>query len=156
MAKKRKTEGLDDILKGKADEFESGRERQIDSELDDLVWELGHYEDREAAGFRSRGIPPRGQVRGNTARRAAYRNGARGWISRGEAGIPESDGSDGPPEDRVERTDLELACGEVPIRLKEKVLEHCSRKNISPADIWYDEKAMKKGLAKLDTLAQHR
>ena len=47
MAKKHKTEDIDDILREKEDEFESGRERQRDSELDDLVWEMGRYEDRE-------------------------------------------------------------------------------------------------------------
>lgn len=144
MAKKRKTEGLDDILKGKADEFESGRERQIDSELDDLVWELGHYEDREpldseAAEFRPEGrfeeIPPE-----ELLTEMELEDGS--LVEKPES-LNQTDQTD---LLRIELsgTDLELACGEVPIRLKEKVLEHCSRKNISPADIWYDEKAMKK------------
>ncbi len=141
MAKKRKTEDIDDILREKEDEFESGRERDRDSELDDLVWEMGRFEDREpldsefgefSPEARFEEIPPE-----ELLTEMELEDGS---LVEKPAALEQTDLL------RIELsgTDLELACGEVPVRLKEKVLEHCSRKNISPADIWYDEKAMKK------------
>lgn len=47
MARYERVKPLDAIFNDKAMEFESGRDRYRDRELDEMIWELGDYENEE-------------------------------------------------------------------------------------------------------------
>jgi len=47
MAYEEKIKPLDKLLDEKIKEFESGRDKEYDRDLDELIWELGDYENEE-------------------------------------------------------------------------------------------------------------
>src|SRR3974390_2603961 len=61
MPRKRKRENIDDVLNDNIDQFETGIDREEDEDLDDLIWNLGGFEDDAPLDERSefeKGKPP--------------------------------------------------------------------------------------------------
>ena len=140
MARKRKIEGIDEVLEEKADEYESGMERKQDSELDDLIWEQGRYEDKEPLFSETLEFSPENRTDEIPIEEQLTEKEFDGesLVEISEY-IPQTDLL------RIELNgkDLEVACGEVMLQLKSKVEEYCEREKIDIGDVWYDNKTMR-------------
>lgn len=140
MARKRRNEGLDELLEEKADEFESGIERRQDSELDDMIWELGRYEDMEPLTTEAEEFKPENRVEEVPPEELLTEKVLENdlLVEKKELVVPTD-------LLRVELsgTDLEVACGDVPVLLRREVESYCAKRKISVGDIWYDARKMK-------------
>lgn len=140
MARKRKILEIDEILEEKSDEYESGMERKQDSELDDMIWEQGRYEDKEPLFSETLEFSPEGRTDEIPIEELLTEKEFDGesLVETSEY-IPRTDLL------RIELNgrDLEVACGEVVLQLKNKVEEHCEREKIDISDVWYDNKRMR-------------
>jgi len=140
MARKRKIEEVDEVLEEKADEYESGMERKQDSELDDMIWERGGYEDKEplfseTLEFSPENMPDEIPIEEQLTEKEFD----------GESLVEISEYTPRTDLLRIELSgkDLEVACGEVMLQLKRKVEEFCTREKIGIEDVWYDNRKMR-------------
>lgn len=140
MARKRKIEGIDEVLEEKADEYESGMERKQDSELDDMIWEQGRYEDKEPLFSETMEFSPE-----NRTDEIPIEEQLTEKEFDGESLVETSEYIPRTDLLRIEINgkDLEVACGEVMLQLKSKVEEYCSREKVDIGDVWYDNKTMR-------------
>lgn len=140
MAKKRKVGEIDEILEEKADEFESGMERKQDSELDDMIWEQGRYEDKEPLFSETLEFSPE-----NRDDEIPVEEQLTEKEFNGESLVEVSEYMPRTDLLRIELSgrDLEVACGEVALQLKSKVEEYCQREKADIGDVWYDNKKMR-------------
>lgn len=140
MARKRKILEIDEILEEKADEYESGMERKQDTELDDMIWEQGRYEDKEPLFSETLEFRPEDRTDEIPIEEQLTEKEFDGesLVEISEY-IPRTDLL------RIELngTDLEVACGEVMLQLKGKIEEYCRREKIEVGDVWYDNKRMR-------------
>ncbi len=141
MARKRKVEEIDEILDEKADEYESGMERKQDTELDDMVWERGGYEDKEPLFSETLEFSP-----DNRPDEIPIDEQLTEKEFDGESLVEISEYTPRTDLLRIELSgnDLEVACGEVMLQLKSKVEEYCRREKIDIDDVWYDNKKMRR------------
>jgi hypothetical protein len=140
MARKRKIEGIDEVLEEKADEYESGMERKQDSELDDMIWEQGRYEDKEPLFSETMEFSPE-----NRTDEIPIEEQLTEKEFDGESLVETSEYIPRTDLLRIEINgkDLEVACGEVMLQLKSKVEEYCEREKVDIGDVWYDNKTMR-------------
>jgi len=140
MARKRKIEGIDEVLEEKADEYESGMERKQDSELDDMIWEQGRYEDKEPLFSETLEFSPE-----NRTDEIPIEEQLTEKEFDGESLVETSEYTPRTDLLRIELNgrDLEVACGEVMLELKSKVEEYCEREKVDIGDVWYDNKTMR-------------
>ncbi len=140
MARKRKILEIDELIEEKADEYESGMERKQDSELDDMIWEQGRYEDKEPLFSETLEFSPEGRIDEIPVEEQLTEKEFDGesLVEISEY-IPRTDLL------RIELNgrDLEVACGEVVLQLKNKVEQYCEREKIEISDVWYDNKRMR-------------
>ncbi|MDD2671670.1 MAG: hypothetical protein PHG91_12725 [Syntrophales bacterium] len=142
MVRKRK-EPLDEIFRDKTEEFDHGIERKRDDDLDESIWELGDYENREPlAGEEEeyRETVPSEEV---LFERELRENGA--VTERGELDIEAA-----PAILKIEITgkEYEIVCGRISGADLERVVRACEKENMKLADYWYDRSRMARVLKK--------
>jgi hypothetical protein len=139
MARRKSRESLDDILKDKQDEFESGLDRKEDEDLDDLIWDLGGYENDAPLDERSefeRELPAVEEDLTDELDETGER------IKQDTSSVDEPDVSLLRIE--ISGEEMEVVCGQIPNSLKKKLLRECDIEEVALADIWYDHDKMKR------------
>lgn len=139
MRKTKNRQSLDDVLKEKMGKFESGIDRKQDEDLDDLIWDLGGYEDDAPLTERSefeRELPPIEEELTDELDETGER-------------IQEDRSVAVEPDIFLLRievggSEMEVVCGQIPDSLKRKLKKECEIEGVDPADIWYDDAKMKR------------
>ena len=137
MARKRKRETIDDLIKDKQEQFESGRERKVDPDLDDEIWNMGSFENDAPLDERSefeKEVP-------------AIEEDLNEELD--EKGDKAPEPAELEPEIALLRIEMggdemEVVCGQISKGLKKRVEKECEIERTDVADIWYDEDKMKR------------
>jgi hypothetical protein len=140
MVRKRK-EPLDEIFRDKTEEFDHGSERKRDEDLDESIWELGDYENREPLAGEEQEFRETVPSEEELFERELRENG----------GIPDQGRSDveaAPAILKIEITgkDYEIVSGRISGADLDRVVRACDREGLSLADYWYDAPRMVKVL----------
>ena len=139
MPRKRKRENIDDVLNDNIDQFEAGIDREEDEDLDDLIWNLGGFEDDAPLDERSefeKGKPP------------AEEDLIEEIDEEGEKVEPvatdQFDQELSLLRIEISGEQMEVVCGPILNALKKRLERECETEGTDLADIWYDEDKMRK------------
>ncbi len=139
MARRRNRETLDDELNDKRSQFESGIDRREDEDLDDLIWEMGGYENDapqdERAEFEKE-VPPADEELTDELDEKGER-------------LEEDTSAAVEPEISLLRLEIggeemEVVCGQISNSLRKRLERECDIEQATLEDIWYDNEKMKR------------
>jgi hypothetical protein len=139
MEKRKNRESLDDMLREKRGQFESGIDRREDEDLDDMIWDLGGYEDDAPLTERSefaRELPPAEEELTDELDETGER------IQQDKSVAVEPDIFLLRIE--VGGEEMEVVCGRIPNSLKRKLKKECEIEGVDLSDLWYDDAKMKR------------
>ncbi len=136
MPKKRKRERVDDLIRDKQEQFESGREGKVDPDLDEEIWQMGSFEPDapldERKEFEKEAPPIEEELNEELD----------------EKGEKAPEPAELEPEIALLRIEIsgdqmEVVCGQVSDSLRKRLEKECEIERTDLADIWYDEDKMK-------------
>ncbi len=147
MAHEKDTKPLDELLEEKMKEFESGSEKKLDKDMDEMIWELGDYESREApqeAEEFEKEVP----IEEELVEKEMVRT-EKGRVYMKE---PELTADKAPLQGKLvesktlrielEGVECEIVCGRISAEERHRIESYCRESDLTVSDIWYEVRSM--------------